>query len=162
MLKVPLRRCYITDEQLAYHAKRLGVPENDVISSKLPDAGATMAGDFGEFLVYLYQGTRSHPPMALGATKWRLKQDRTKPSPYSDVVHFELPSWPTPSTADCISCSEVKTKSTKGPFNPIAKAIEHSAKDRLSRLGEHSGLAEVPGIHGRPRGHYPRSPRTFH
>lgn len=134
-LKVPIRRCYITDAQLTHHANRLGVPEAEVIASKLPDPGSTMAGDFGEILVYLYQGTRAHPSAALGATKWRLKQDRTKPSPYSDVVHLELPSWPTPSTQDCVSCSEVKTKSTDGASTPIADAIKDSAKDRISRLG---------------------------
>ena len=93
-----------------------------------------MAGDFGEILVYLYQGTRTHPSMALVATKWRLKQDRTKPSPHSDVVHFELPSWPYPSAQDCVSCSEVKTKSTGGATTPIADAIKDSAKDQVSRL----------------------------
>jgi hypothetical protein len=134
-LKVPIRRCYITDAQLTHHSNRLGAPEADVIASKLPDPGATMAGDFGEILVYLYQGTRAHPSTALGATKWRLKQDRTKPSPYSDVVHLELPSWPAPSTQDCVSCSEVKTKSTDGASTPIADAIKDSAKDRISRLG---------------------------
>jgi hypothetical protein len=93
-----------------------------------------MAGDFGEILVYLYQGGRQYPRVALGATKWRLKQDRTKPAPHSDVVHLILHSWPTPSNQDAVICSEVKTKSTDGATNPILAAITDSAKDRTSRL----------------------------
>ena len=93
-----------------------------------------MAGDFGEILVYLYQGTGEHPHTAIGATKWRLKQDRRKPAPYSDVVHFILPFWPQPSAEDAILCAEVKTKSTPGSSRPIEAAIADSRKDRTSRL----------------------------
>jgi hypothetical protein len=93
-----------------------------------------MAGDFGEIVVYLYQGAREHPNVAYGATKWRLKQDRRKPAPHSDVVHFVLPSWPNPSEDDLVLCSEVKTKSTNASSTPITSAIEDSKKDRASRL----------------------------
>ncbi len=50
------------------------------------------------------------------------------------MVHFILPEWPEASARDEIVCSEVKTKSTTGRFQPITKAIEGSAKDRTSRL----------------------------
>jgi hypothetical protein len=106
----------------------------EIIAARLPDAGATMAGDFGEILVYFYQATKELPARAFGPKKWRLKQDRTKPSPHSDVVHFVLPSWPTPSANDLLLCSEVKTKSTNGKSTPIKDAIADSAKDRTSRL----------------------------
>lgn len=129
-----VRRCYIGDSRLLQSSTNSGISQTEVIASKLPDAGATMAGDFGEILVYLYQGGRQHPRVALGATKWRLKQDRTKPAPHSDVVHLILHSWPTPSDRDVVICSEVKTKSTNGGTNPIAAAIVDSAKDRTSRL----------------------------
>ena len=135
-LGLAVRRCYITDAVLAKSAEGHGLAQSEVIAAKLPDAGSTMAGDFGEILVYFYQAAREHPRIAIGATKWRLKQDRGKPAPYSDVVHLVLPSWPTPSTDDIVLCSEVKAKSTKGAFAPIKKAIEGCEKDRTSRLAD--------------------------
>lgn len=129
-----IRRCYITDALLGSSAVTRNVSQLEVIAAKLPDPGSTMAGDFGEILSYLYQGAREHPNIALGATKWRLKQDRTKPAPLSDVVHFVLPEWPMPTDRDCVLCSEVKTKSTPGPSTPVLSAIADCAKDRTSRL----------------------------
>ena len=133
-LGVPVRRCYITDALLEERAAALGVPKADILDAKLPDRGSTMAGDFGEILVYFYQASKEHPRLAVGPKKWRLKQDRTKPAPHSDVIHFVLPAWPTPGAQDVLLCSEVKTKSTNGAFSPIRAAIEASTKDRTSRL----------------------------
>lgn len=133
-LGLPVRRCYITDGILEQRALDLKVSQADVIAARLPDPGATMAGDFGEILCYLYQGASAESQSVAGATKWRLKQDRTKPAPHSDVVHFVLPSWPMPSADDAILCSEVKTKSTGGTSTPIRSAIDDSKKDRISRL----------------------------
>ena len=98
-LKILLRRCYITDALLEKRAAQLGISKAEILAAKLPDPGATMAGDFGEILVYLYQAAKEYPQVAVGPKKWRLKQDRTKPAPHSDVVQFVLPSWPTPSRA---------------------------------------------------------------
>jgi hypothetical protein len=134
VLGIAVRRCYVTDAILSQSAAARGVAPLDIIAAKLPDAGSTMAGDFGEILVYLFQGGQQLPRIAIGATKWRLKQDRTKPAPHSDVVHLVLASWPTPSADDVIVCSEVKTKSTNSPSTPITSAIEDSLKDRTSRL----------------------------
>ena len=133
-LGIAVRRCYVTDSLLSQSSTEHDASQYDVIAAKLPDAGSTMAGDFGEILVYLYQGTREHPSVPIGATKWRLKHDRTKPAPYSDVVHFVLPFWPTPSAEDVILCAEVKTKSTDRASTPIRSAIDGSLKDRTSRL----------------------------
>jgi hypothetical protein len=139
-----VRRCYISDETLADRVRQLvGVlkdtPESgrtQIINSKLPDPGPTMAGDFGEILIYFYQAASAHPKIAFGPKKWRLKQDRTKPAPRSDVIHFILPSWPSPSEQDELLCAEVKLKSTKGAFSPIEKAIEGCEEDRTSRLSK--------------------------
>ena len=133
-LGVAVRRCYVSDSIVEERAKATGVSKAEIIAARLPDAGSTMAGDFGEILVYFYQAAKAHPGAALGPKKWRLKQDRTKPAPHSDVVQFVLPSWPTPSDKDLLLCSEVKTKSTNGNSSPIRSAIEDSAKDRTSRL----------------------------
>ena len=133
-LGLAVRRCYVTDTLLNERAKALGVDMAEIVAACLPDAGSTMAGDFGEILIYFYQGVKELPEKALGPKKWRLKQDRTKPSPHSDVVHFVLPSWPESSANDLLLCSEVKTKSTNGDSTPIQSAIEDCGKDRTSRL----------------------------
>lgn len=131
---VPLRRCYVTDAVLDQSAARHGVSRLEIVNSKLPDAGATMAGDFGEVLGYFYQAAMELPKVAIGAKKWRLKQDRTKPAPKSDVVHFVMPRRPLASDEDGVLCSEVKLKSTAGASTPVASAIADCKKDRISRL----------------------------
>ena len=136
LLGIPLRRCYVSDRVLNERATALSMSHSEVLASKMPDAGATMAGDFGEVLAYLYHLARQHPRAFFGPKKWRLKQDRTKPAPHSDVVHFLLPSWPEASEDDTLLCTEAKTKSTKGKFKPISKAISDSQKDRTSRLAK--------------------------
>jgi hypothetical protein len=127
------RRCYVTDKTLLDKIE-LGVPITDLLSAKLPDAGSTMSGDFGEILAYLFQSCDAKPSLAVGPKKWRLKQDRTKPAPYSDVVHFVLPDWPHSGTNDQLLCAEVKTKATRSPFKPVEAAIQGCEKDRTSRL----------------------------
>lgn len=131
-----VRRCYADDAWLAENAERLGLSESEILATRIPDPGSTMAGDFGEILVFLYHGAREHPLAVVGPKKWRLKHDRTKPAPHSDVVQFIVPDWPDPSDRDSILCSEVKTKSTNGRSTPVASAIEDCKKDRTSRLGK--------------------------
>jgi hypothetical protein len=133
-MAVAVRRCYITDQLLVDQAAALGLQQSEVLASRLPDPSATMAGDFGEILCYVYQSSKELPAFAIGAKKWRLKQDRTKPAPLSDVVHFLMPARPSPSVEDAILCAEVKLKSTAGASTPIVSAIEDCAKDRTSRL----------------------------
>lgn len=130
----PLRRCYITDAELDAAVQKHGVTRADVVHSKLPDAGATMSGDFGEVLGYFYQAAHELPSTAIGPKKWRLKQDRTKPAPKSDVVHFVMPNRPHASDTDAILCAEVKAKATNGASTPITDAIVDCKKDRTSRL----------------------------
>lgn len=133
-LGAAVRRCYVADVLVEETAKAAGVSEADVIAARLPDPGSTMAGDFGEILVYLYQASQEHPAPVFGPKKWGLKQDRTKPAPHSDVVQFVLPRWPSSSDSDLLLCAEVKTKSTNGNSSPIKSAIEDSVRDRTSRL----------------------------
>jgi hypothetical protein len=141
-LRDAVRRCYLSDEKLRTEARRLetelaGTFESrqaEIIKSKIPDPGATMAGDFGEILIYVYQVAKALPSVPIGPKKWRLKQDRTKPAPCSDVVHFVLPTWPEPSDNDEVLCAEVKMKSTNGSSSPIQSAIADCKKDRISRL----------------------------
>lgn len=136
VLGEPVRRCYIDDALLDARAAATGRPKLELVAAKLPDRGSTMAGDFGEILVFLYHATVEQGAELIGPMKWRLKQDRTKPAPYSDVVQFVLPHWPKSSTDDRILCSEVKTKSTNGDSTPISAAIADCEKDRTSRLAK--------------------------
>jgi hypothetical protein len=134
VLGLVVRRCYVSDSVVSANASEHGVDQTEIIEARMPDAGSTMSGDFGEILVYLYQGAKELPRVAIGPKKWRLKQDRTKPAPHSDVIHFVLPTWPKVSNQDVLLCSEVKTKSTDSKFDPISAAIADGAKDRTSRL----------------------------
>ena len=136
ILGVPVRRCYITDDLLEERAEKLGESKANILAARLPDPGAVMAGDFGEILVYLYHAAKVHPQVAIGPKKWQLKQDRTKPAPHSDVIHFVLPYWPKASEEDLLICSEVKTKSKSGHSSPIKSAIKDVSKDHTNRLSK--------------------------
>ncbi len=136
ILGAPVRRCYIDDTLLNERTQTTGHLKSELVAAKLPDHGSTMAGDFGEILVFLYHGVVEPGVDLIGPKKWRLKQDRTKPAPYSDVVQFVLPHWPQSSSEDRILCSEVKTKSTAGQSSPISSAIADCEKDRTSRLAK--------------------------
>lgn len=135
-LAAAFRRAYISDEVLAAMAVARNRPPREILEARLPPAGAVRAGDFGEILVYLYQGSSLMPSHLKGQKKWRLKETRTHAAPYSDVVHFHLPEWPNPSGNDLLLCSEVKVKSTKTDADPISDARRDSKKDRVSRLAK--------------------------
>jgi len=136
ILGTPVRRCYIDDAVLDSRAKATGHPKSELLAAKLPDRSSTMSGDFGEILVFLYHAAVESEDELIGPKKWRLKQDRTKPAPHSDVIHFILPSWPESSHKDRLLCSEVKTKATSGSSSPISSAIADCEKDRTSRLAK--------------------------
>jgi len=129
-----VRRCYISDEQLAERAHAANVPRAQIVAALLPDPGSVMSGDFGEIVAYIYLASREAATAVIGPKRWRLKQDRTKSVPYSDVVQLILPQWPLTSDHDRIVCAEVKAKATAGNFAPITAAIEGSQRDRTSRL----------------------------
>jgi HamA len=148
-----LRRCYIGDQQLVERNAATGAPFEELIAARLPDPGSTMSGDFGEILVFVYLAASMHPSEPYGPLKWRLKQDRTKPAPHSDVLLFTVPSWPDASAEDALLCAEVKAKATRGASNPIAEAIRDSTKDRTSRLSktlewlrERALHEDIPGV----------------
>jgi hypothetical protein len=135
-LPLIIRRAYIADDKLELLSESGAASKRDILAATVPDPGAVMAGDFGEILVYVYHVASNHPVVAFGPIKWRLKLDRNKPMPYSDVVHFVLPQFPRYSENDVLLCSEVKTKSTTGSSTPIADAIRDSGRDRTGRLAK--------------------------
>ena len=134
ILPTPFRQFYVSDDELDRVHLSSQIPKNDLVKLKLPNAGATMSGDFGEMLTAVMQGALAHPLEVIDPKKWRYKQDRTKPAPKSDVVQFALPIWPDSSKQDKLVCSEVKAKALKGTSNPVKSAIEDSKKDENGRL----------------------------
>jgi hypothetical protein len=135
-LAVVARRCYVSDEFLDERAAEVGTDKAEVLAALLPDRGAVMAGDFGEIITFLFLGSRDEGTDVVAPKKWRLKGDRLKAAPYSDVVQFVVPHWPASSDEDRLICAEVKTKSTDGPSTPIPSAIADSEKDQLGRLAK--------------------------
>lgn len=131
-----VRRCYIADDVLDARHAESGITKRGLVAVKLPDPGSVMSGDFGEILTALFQAVTANPHEVLDAKKWRLKNDRTKPAPGSDVVQLILPDWPNASSEDRLICSEVKTKSTRGSSSPIKSAISDSKKDSDGRLAK--------------------------
>ena len=132
LLSDAVRRCYISDARLATAAAEANTTQGAIMAALLPDPGSVMSGDFGEIVGYLYLASRRAG--TIGPKKWRLKQDRTKAAPHSDIVQFFLPQWPEPSSQDRLVCGEAKAKATAGNFAPIPAAIEGSQTDRTSRL----------------------------
>lgn len=134
LLRNAVRRCYISDEQLATRAATVHSTCAEILGAVLPDAGSVMSGDFGEIVGYIYLASREQATAVIGPKRWRLKQDRTKPAPGSDVVQLVLPQWPNASADDRLVCGEIKAKATPGAFTPIADAVAGSLKDSTSRL----------------------------
>jgi hypothetical protein len=130
-----VRRAYISDAKLADRAQANAISRTAVLATKLPNAGSVMSGDFGEIVAYLYLASNEGGGI-IGPKRWRLKEDRTKSAPYSDVVQLVFPNWPHPSPNDSLICAEVKAKATAGAWAPIGAAVIGMNKDRTSRLSK--------------------------
>ena len=46
-LRLAVRRCYVSDSLVTAKATEHSVDQTEIIAARLPDPGATMAGDFG-------------------------------------------------------------------------------------------------------------------
>ncbi len=125
--------CYISPENLDAQKNNTGLPVCDVIKNKLPDAGSVMAGDFGEILTLFYLAG-DVAETAKKVKKWRFKQDRTKPSPHSDVIILYREHEGRSSINDFVICAEAKLKSTSSTFSPIEKSLEGYRLDKTGRL----------------------------
>jgi hypothetical protein len=135
LMSLLVRRCYVADEAVVAAAGRAGIGLQEAVEAKLPDRGATMAGDFGEMLTALALATLEEREV-LVVKRWRLGVGRNRSAPFSDVVQIQLPNWPDASPEDKLLCAEVKTKSTKAASTPIPKALADSTKDETARLAK--------------------------
>lgn len=128
-----VRRSYISDARLRERVAA-GNSEAEVIAARLPDPGSTMSGDFGEIITAIFHAVRDLPQQHVDPKKWRLKEARNRPAPFTDVVQMVVPTWPIPTGDDRLIATEVKAKATNGSSTPIESAIEGSQKDRKNRL----------------------------
>jgi len=128
-----LPECYTSRMLLKIGAERTGKNPAELLANKLPDRGSVMSGEFGEVLTLFFlcgecaEGTWP-------VRKWRYKQDRRKPAPYSDVIILYRKSKRDPSEEDFVLCAEAKQKATSSEFCPISQAVEGFIKDRTGRL----------------------------
>ena len=125
--------CYIDSKELRRRTEETGLSASEVLANKLPDPGAVMSGDFGEILTLFFLSSE-RPEVTHIIRKWRYKQDRLKPAPHSDVVILHREDTLRPSMTDFVICAEAKQKATRGPFDPITKAIEGFMADNTGRL----------------------------
>ena len=73
ILSGPVGRCYIDDSLFNQRTQATGRSKQEILPAKLPNRGSTMAGDFGEILVFLYHATLEPGVELIGPKKWRLK-----------------------------------------------------------------------------------------
>ena len=161
-IAVPLRRCYADDRLLKDRSAATGAAQIEILRAKLPDRGAVMSGDFGEILVFLFESTRHLPTIAIGPKKWRLKQDRMKAAPGSDLIHFVLPKWPNASDQDAVVCTEVKAKATAGGNSPVPDAIRGCQEGPHQQVGQDAGLVGGASPRGGSWGSHERAHPAVH
>ena len=128
-----VRRSYISDARLRERVAA-GNSEGEIIAARLPNPGTTMSGDFGEIITAIVHAVRDTPQQHVDPKKWRLKEARNRPAPFTDVVQMVVPMWPSPTGDDRLIASEVKAKATNGSSAPVETAIEGSKKDKETRL----------------------------
>lgn len=136
VLASAMRLAYISDHLLTDGVAATGKSPADVVAAKLPTEGSIKSGDFAEFLAALFLGAREVGVEVLDAKKLRLKYDRDKASPRTDVVQFHLPDWPNPSDADRVVSAEAKGKATRSDRNQAEAAVQGSVEDRDGRLAK--------------------------
>jgi hypothetical protein len=126
--------CYISKENIAAQIARSGLQLAEVISNKIADPGAVMAGDFGEIItLFFLAGNKGDDIKKI--KKWRFKQDRNKAAPHSDVILLHCVNVNSPSDADYVLCAEAKVKSTPSKtYRPIAAALSGYEADSTGRL----------------------------
>jgi len=138
-ITVDFRHCYIIDDKLNKNVKKIGISNGDFLKqSILPDVGKIKSGDFGEMLscFFLEEHYANKGFLLFCPRKWLWKEDRNKPSPYSDVVGFYCEDVTNPSENDFVISIESKMKATKSSRNRIQDAIDGANKDRISRLAK--------------------------
>lgn len=113
---IPFRQAYISDSKLSQIVNKYKTKREDEIKSQLPDKGDVMSGDFGEILSFYLACQIWSPTANVFPMKWRFKDKKKAPSPYTDIILFELQNPLNPNNAsanDALYTYEVKTHATK-------------------------------------------------
>lgn len=128
--------CYITDEILTQLSKANNLDEGTFLDKYvMPDVGKIKSGDFGEIFSFfaVKDNFRMKGFTLDGPLKWRWKESRNKPAPFTDCVLFHIDSKKY-SEKDFLVTVESKMKATASKDSVIQKAIEGAKEDRLPRL----------------------------
>jgi hypothetical protein len=133
-LPIEYRKSYITDSDLERRVKNFSTSPQIELSEILPTEGNIKSGDFGEILTYFLLTERHKNQNVNGPRKWRWKQEKNVPAPYTDVILFSIKSGK-PSINDLLISAESKMKSTiNKDYHPIQNAIDGAEKDYVSRI----------------------------
>lgn len=138
-LSKPARLCYISNSDLAKLSGQRGIKASEFLEKYIyPDEPSIMSGDFGEIFSFLVVIERlsNKGYLLFAPRKWRWKEDRNRAALGSDAVLFHIADNKKPSSKDFVVSIESKMKSVKSKEHRIQTAIDHAAKDKLSRLAK--------------------------
>lgn len=129
------KSCYITDEDLQKRIENFSSTKEKEFLEILPDKGNIQSGDFGEILSYFFFKERHKSKKVDGPKKWRWKQDKNVPAPYTDVILFSIKKDGKASKDDLLISVESKMKAVVNDnYNPIQAAVDGAEKDYISRI----------------------------
>ncbi|MGJ4748135.1 Hachiman antiphage defense system protein HamA [Leptospira sp. SA-E8] len=140
-LKSHAKECYLKESEVVrFQGMTLDERKEYLRTHILPSEGNKKSGDFGEIFSYIfihheYEGNRIN---LYGPKKWKWKQDKNSPAPYSDVVFFHMKDQNKPHSKDFILSLESKMAATQPSRdeNRIQQAIDGAEKDRVNRLAK--------------------------
>ena len=135
---VPIRNAYISDKKIAQIEERYKTSRKEIIGKRLPDTASITSGDFGEILTFYLAQQTFASNATITPMKWRLKDDKTKASPKTDIMLFYVSNLDVPSKDDILYSIEVKAFASHpyGKKCSIFEAVSGAENDRTSRAAE--------------------------
>jgi hypothetical protein len=133
----PARLCYISNSDLAKLCGNRGITASEFLEKYVcPDVPSIVSGDFGEIFSFLVviENFANKGFVLFAPRKWRWKDDRNRAALGSDAVLFHITDDKKPSNKDFVVSIESKMKAVKSNEHRIQTAIDHAAKDKLTRL----------------------------
>ena len=128
--------CFISENELITRMVEFGTTREQELIEKIPSEWKIKAWDFWEILAYYFFNEKYSWDNLHWPKKWRWKESKDTPAPYSDVVFFK-PINSVPAEDDILISIESKVKSTySSSYSPIQNAIDWAKKDHISRLAK--------------------------
>lgn len=134
-----VRLCYIDNSDLHKHSTARKISPSEYLEKYiLPDEPSIVSGDFGEILSFfaVIENYANKGFTLIYPRKWRWKENRNKPAPGTDAVMFHITNPRKHSSEDFVVSVESKMKAVNSAEHRIQTAIDHAAKDKLSRLAK--------------------------